>query len=434
MKRIILLTIGIIMGIHSQLFANLIDTVTLEIGKEKKVATHLVKGALNLYAVTEYETDFQYVNNNSINTREIAYENYYLEIDNQLLLVHSGNYKKVIKKYLPNAPELHKRLGKVGFRFDNLLYMIEFYNKFRVEENRSDRVINITPTESSKVGTQSIFDMMNYQEELNVDLIFDTEAVFKDRSNTQDHEALLAFKDENGEIRKWEIKVSLRGKFRRIKCENLPPLKLDFKKKALRAAGLSEFDDMKLVTHCVNDAKEAKRLLAREYLAYKIFNQISEESYRVQFLKINYVDVKTGKETKQYGFLIEDTAQLRDRINATKVEKPYNLPRTAFHTDQVKTVALFQYLIGNTDWSVMLYKNIKIFEKDNLNIIVPYDFDFAAIVEAPYATLNLRLGITHPKQRVYLGFPNDLEDMKATIDLFVQRKKSIVNVVKETTL
>ena len=292
-----------------------------------------------------------------------------------------------------------------------------------------------TPVSKTKeIIIQSIFDKMNYQEVLNVDLRLDMEEVFDDRRNTEKHNAVFSFTDEKGKTQKWDIKVSLRGKFRRTKCENLPPLRLDFKKKSLETAGLAEYDDMKLVTQCMNNKREAKQLLAKEYLAYKIYNQISDESYRVQFLKINYIDSKTGKKTKHFGFLIEDTAQLRARIDAEKVSKIYSLPKEAFHTNQVKTVAVFQYLIGNSDWSINISKNVKMLKQGDLNILIPYDFDFSGLVGASYSMVDSKLGITNPKQRVYLGFPDDMEDLDEIINLFISKKELIVKTINDTNL
>ena len=47
-------------------------------------------------------------------------------------------------------------------------------------------------------------------------------------------------------------------------------------------------------------------------------------------------------------------------------------------------MAVFEYLIGNTDWSVSIFT--KLIASDSLSLpnAVPYDFDHAGIVSAPY--------------------------------------------------
>lgn len=49
----------------------------------------------------------------------------------EIKAIDGGNYKKLIRQYLKNAPELHNRLGRNGFRFKNLPSMIMYYNRFK---------------------------------------------------------------------------------------------------------------------------------------------------------------------------------------------------------------------------------------------------------------------------------------------------------------
>ena len=199
---------------------------------------------------------------------------------------------------------------------------------------------------------EGIFDLLDYREVVNINLTFDQEEVFTDRRSGDEHEATFSFKDEQGVIQDWSIKVSLRGKFRRLKCSEIPPLKLNFSKKDLKKAGLAKFDDFKLVTYCVEDYKAAKDLLLKEYLTYKLYNQITDYSFRVQLVNITYRDSKTGQRKKQMGFLIEDAAQLRARIGAGKSEYKHVIEPERHDLEAQRTTAFFQYLIGNVDWGI----------------------------------------------------------------------------------
>ena len=247
----------------------------------------------------------------------------------------------------------------------------------------------------------------------------DLNTIISDRRSTEKYPATLSFQDVNGEEQAWNIKVNLRGKFRRMRCAEMPPLKLNFKK-----------DDLKLVTHCVQNEKEAKELLFKEYLAYKLFNEITEESFRVQLLKINYVD-KISKDSKQqWGILIEDTAQMRNRIGAQKVANDTNLPPEEFEATSFKRVALFQYMIGNFDWDVCGARNLKIVQTGGKMIAIPYDFDFSFFVGAPYASFDPSLKIITKADRVYLGFDQDLKDMEEIKSYFKSKKKRIYKTIK----
>ena len=291
--------------------------------------------------------------------------------------------------------------------------------------------VNLSFATSDPVINNSIFDMMQYQEMLEVDLKFNTEEVFGNRKSQNKYKAILSFDDENGVAQNWNIKVALRGKFRRTRCDNLPPLKLHFDKSDLFDAGLAKYDDLKLVNQCMDDSKDLKQLLLREYLAYKLYNQITEESFRVQFLKINYIDNQTGNVTVQYGFVIEDTAQLRVRIGALKIEAQYNIRQQKFNQDQIKLMSVFQYMIGNPDWSLDRNHNVKVMLQDDLLIAIPYDFDFSGIVEAPYVLLNSELGITSQKERVFLGFENHTKDLTKELEIFYNKKSLLIQTIKD---
>ncbi len=292
-------------------------------------------------------------------------------------------------------------------------------------------VANISLANSTPGVNNSIFDQFSFQEMLEIDLNLNMEEVFGNRKNQEKHKAVLSFNDKSGVAQTWNIKVALRGKFRRTRCDNLAPLKLHFSKDDLFDAGLAKFNDLKLVNECMEDSKDSKQLLLREYLAYKLYNQITEESFRVQFLKINYIDNQTGNVRTEYGFVIEDTAQLRARIDASKIEKQFNANQNKFKQDQIKLMSVFQYMIANPDWSLNRNHNVKIFLQDEKFIAVPYDFDFSGIVNAPYVKLNPELGIANQTDRVFLGFENHTEDLTKEMEIFYLKKPLLIQTIKD---
>ncbi len=293
---------------------------------------------------------------------------------------------------------------------------------------------NFSLANTSSEFNNSIFDQIHFQEMLEVDMKLDMEEVFGDRKNQDKHKAVFSFNDKDGVLQTWNIKVALRGKFRRTRCDNLAPLKLHFEKRDLFDAGLAKYNDLKLVNQCMEDSKDIKQLLLREYLAYRLYNQITDESFRVQFLKINYIDDQTGKVQTQYGFVIEDAAQLRARINALKIEKQFNIRQEKYNQDQVKLMSVFQYMIANPDWSLSRNHNVKVFLQNDKLIAIPYDFDFSGIVEAPYVLLNSELGIATTKDRVFLGFEDHISDLTKELDIFANKKSQLIGTIKDCEL
>lgn len=279
----------------------------------------------------------------------------------------------------------------------------------------------------------SIFDKMSYAETLEISIKADLEAL-SDKYNGNKEKATMSFVDSTGVENVWEVKLSVRGKFRRMHCAGLLPLKIDFDKDDLRKAGLAEFDDMKLVNQCVEDEEIGKDLLLKEYLAYELYNNISYESFRVQFLNITYIDSKTEEKVIQPGFIIEDAAQLRERIGANKVEQKVGYTADQFDQLQFQTMSIFQYWIGNSDWSFTAGRNIKVLEKEGRLIAIPYDFDFSGMVDAPYALPPTNFGLTSLKDRIYLGFSEEVSQLEPAIDHFVRFKPHLKKVIKNNKL
>ena len=279
-------------------------------------------------------------------------------------------------------------------------------------------------------GSKSIFDLMHYQEVLELKLETDITSLREERTNIDYQKAKLTFKDAHGQEQLWDMKVRIRGNFRRKFCSDIPPLKLKFKKDDLKAKRLADFNDMKLVTFCLSDKIDAKELILKEYLAYKFLNELTPMSYRVQLVKITYIDSETGEKSKQWGIILEDTAQLKDRLDVKNCEECYNLSASYYDQDQVQIVSFFQYLIGNSDWDLRQIRNVKLFIKDDKVIPVPYDFDFSGMVNAPYAVPNLAYQLDSIQQRIYLGYTEHVNDLEKYKELFVQKKRALLDLTK----
>lgn len=226
-----------------------------------------------------------------------------------------------------------------------------------------------------------------------------------------------------------QISVSARGNFRRNYCR-IPPMMLNFRNTG--APRLQSLGKLKLVIGCgINPADE--ELLLKEYLVYKIYNLLDDRSFRVRLLKINYTDTrKKIKSFSQYAFLIEDDGDMARRNGCHKKDE-VKLLTEATNRDMMTMVAIFQYMIGNTDWAVPNNHNIKlIFDKKNKNAppyVVPYDFDYCGLVDASYAIPNEIIGTEKVTERVYRGFPRTMEEIQIQLDVFRSKKDSIFGLI-----
>jgi len=291
-------------------------------------------------------------------------------------------------------------------------------------------ILLLVTTNSFANTTSSIFDLMSHQEVLKVTMTGDFETLRTNRRSGEGQIITISFVDANGKEQTWNAEFTLRGNYRRMRCTAMPPMKLNFKKSELKAAGLAKFDDMKLVTQCMEEDEDSKALVLKEYLTYKLYNELTPASFRVQLLKITYIDTHTANKTKQWGFLIEDTAQLRSRIAAEKCERQRGFLAADFHSESFYTTALFQYMIGNGDWDAKISKNAKILSKEGKLLAIPYDFDFSGLVDASYAIPNGNYEMTSIQERIYMGFEQDLAHLDATLAYFKTKKKALKETVK----
>ncbi|MEM6963420.1 MAG: hypothetical protein AAF573_01560 [Bacteroidota bacterium] len=297
---------------------------------------------------------------------------------------------------------------------------------------------NLSATDAKKFPfkkPRSIFDKMYGRKVVDVQLVFDLAAVINDRKKDDEHPAQFIYKPKRGQPQYWDVTIKIRGVYRRYNCTEMPPFKLNFSKKDLKARGFSKFDDYKLVTQCIQDEQQARDLVIKEYLAYKYYAAITKESFRVQLLNITYVDSKTDKTIHHVGFIIEDFAELRNRIGAAKVKKMFGVSSASMarvNAEYFQRMAYFQYLIGNTDWGIESLRNIKIAEKDSSWLCIPYDFDFSGLVNAPYATVysdEESKGISL-RDRVFMGLPVGLYPLEEPLALFLKKKRKLKRITR----
>jgi hypothetical protein len=271
----------------------------------------------------------------------------------------------------------------------------------------------------------SLFDKFQAVEVLEIDLSTDLK-LLRDQRNTNEYQpATLTFSLGKKQRETWEIKIRPRGKYRRKVCQ-FPPLKLNFPKDELKAQGLTKDDEFKLVTHCL-DGDPGKEYLLREYLAYKLYEQLSPVHFRVQLCKIRYFDPLSGEKIMAWGILMEDEAALARRFNASICEVCYSVKPEQFQKGNLQQVFLFQYMIGNLDWSLMLLRNVLMLEpKDGAHpVIAPYDFDFSGLVNASYARPNADFGQTSLRQRLFIHPDITDESLRPTISYFKDKRKEL---------
>lgn len=290
---------------------------------------------------------------------------------------------------------------------------------------------------SSLVGQSSIFDKLYGDAMINIEIEANLEAIINERRSEEDLPAIFSIELPDGQRENYEIKLKSRGKFRRRVCE-FPPLTLNFSKKRLKEAGLAaDFDKLKLVTHCLDDKTAGNDNVLKEYLVYQLYQQLAAESYRVQLLRLTYID-REGKlgKIKRYAFLMEDTDEMAMRMAGEECEDCRGAIRDSLDLGIAQKVAVFQYMIGNADWDMVMLRNLKMVRLQGKPswIPVPYDFDFSGLVSTSYAIPNRDHGLLSIKERVYLGPVSSPTQLMETLNHFIAQKSALSDTVDQFKL
>lgn len=244
-------------------------------------------------------------------------------------------------------------------------------------------------------------------------------------------DANLKFEDE-GQAEEWDIKISMRGKSRRTICD-LPPLRLHFPKKTLSENGIrKKHNTLKLVSYC-KDKSTYEYYILREYLAYKMYNKITDYSFNVQLVEVEYKD--TGKRSgsvTRYGFIIENTDEMADRLNAKEKSK-YLFGRDSLNHFQYDLLALFQYSISNTDWRISALHNTKIIrDKDTKEFFaIPYDFDYSGFVNTEYSIPSPDFRQVSIYSRIFMGDCREYEIMEKARAVYIDKKDEVLQCPDE---
>lgn len=267
---------------------------------------------------------------------------------------------------------------------------------------------------------------------LNVSLYLDLASFSKkpSRSDTFDGEMTIHL-NETDTIKR-EITVKYRGISRYEIC-SFPPMQINFKKSIFSDS--SKIKKLKLVTHCQPNIINDEYVL-REYLVYKLFNALTDTSFRVRLLRVSYIDSKGKKKTiTRYGIFIEPAEMLAKRTNSIVV-KAETLKQSYIIPYMMDRVAIFNYMVTNWDWSVPGPHNVTVikpmsYNPDGLGIAVPYDFDLTGVVNADYAIPPPDMSIENVRQPVFNGICRTREVYLEDLKRFSDSKEKLYTVVNE---
>jgi hypothetical protein len=243
---------------------------------------------------------------------------------------------------------------------------------------------------------------------LEVTLVADFERLKQDRTASPDRLAIVSVVGPDGGVAEIAAELRTRGAFRLDPAHcSFPPLRLDVDGSDAAGTVFDGQDDLKIVSSCRPGRASYDEAVVTEYLAYRAYALLTDRSYRVRPARLTFIDTSgTDPAETRLGFFIEDDEALAARHGSAvfDLEAGRNLPASAFDPATTTMTAVFEYMIGNTDWSDVAGHNVQIFDRGGVALAVPYDFDFSGLVDAPYATADPDFGLRSVRERYYRGW------------------------------
>lgn len=222
----------------------------------------------------------------------------------------------------------------------------------------------------------------------------------------------------------------------------LPLFKFEINEEHARGTPFEGHRTVRLVTPC-HPGSAWDRYILLEYLAYRCYTVIAEPALRARLASARFLDSdRPAFEDTGLSFFVEDIEAAAERYGMEWLDFEAQ-PVVGFDPPQLALLTLFQYMVGNTDWSVVAgaegercCHNMAVLgsEGERLKTLLPFDFDYSGLVNAPYARPNQRLPIHRVTQRWYRGFCASNEFVPAALDIFNKKRPELERLFKDDEL
>lgn len=248
----------------------------------------------------------------------------------------------------------------------------------------------------------------------------------------------LTWRDASGADVSVYAGLRTRGKSRRDRDICIfPPVRLNVRKGEVDDTLFDGQDKLKMVTHCRTGSDRHAQGVLREYLVYRMLNELTPTSFRVRLVRATWVDTeRDGKSFTAPAFLIESDERFAKRVGLPVVEIP-GTRVSVLDPDYTSLTSVFQFFIGNTDFSPIAgppgedcCHNTQLFgDPESRLFAVPYDFDMSGMVNAPYAEPNPKFRLKSVQSRLYRGRCANNDRLDATAEQFIEHRDALYALV-----
>ena len=252
------------------------------------------------------------------------------------------------------------------------------------------------------------------------------------RSKTNDSTFMpqeIQVKNGEGQWEALPFEIRTRGNFRLDNCF-YPPTRIRMDKDDAKGTMFQGYRRLKLVMPC-SKSKSAGDLVGKEFLAYKLFEVVTEYTFHTRLVQLTFTNLDDRKQepVEMLGFVIEDDDDAAQRFEGEMLDGMKITPQIMEDTATV-IHDIFQMMIGNTDWSGLYQHNQKVMKLDSKTVVpFAYDFDMTGLVNPPYAQVNSNISISKVTERLYRGFCRDEAVFQYVRKLFLEKEKEMLGLI-----
>ena len=285
-------------------------------------------------------------------------------------------------------------------------------------------------TQSSRAQSESAI----FQNDVAIEatLTYDFRALNKTKETEEYIPAQFGITMPDGTYVEKSVTICVRGRYRKEQCI-YTPIRINFSDAGFEQEGWKDLGKMKVVRMC-KVSKTFNQLVIREWLIYRMYGLFTDKGYQTCLLNMTMND--SGGKKKPivtYAFIIEKTKKLAKRLGAEEIEPERVLPHE-FDMSLLNLISVFEYMIGNLDWSAIKMHNVKTLmptdENNRLCIPVPYDFDFSGMVNASYAVPPPELPVETVRERLFRGLCRPENEYLEIFEIFKNKEDELYALIE----
>ena len=245
-----------------------------------------------------------------------------------------------------------------------------------------------------------------------------------------------------GEESRLQVKITIRGASRLEVCD-FPQLTLEMQPEEAFNTPFAGQRVVHLTTQCRKEIR-FRNYLVQEYLSYQAYRLLGEPALGVRMGLVEYLDTDRKRATESApAFFLEDLDHAAARLGGVWLE-PDAVEIQALAPETLALLGLFQFMLGNTDWSVRgaspgepCCHNVAILrpsEGASDLLPVPYDLDGTGLVDPPYAAPVESLPIRQIRQRLYRGFCASNSYLPQAVTRIQARRAELIALFEDNPL